>query len=102
MKIYLIIFSLLFCHQAFSLKSLETALELRSIKVEYYSTSNRGLVYVYDCYKCKKYYSFTTKPIIKKDGKIISFDEFLQDSVNVKYPTVFLDIEDETVRRINY
>lgn len=102
MKIYLIIFSLLFCHQAYSLKSLEKALELKSIKVEYYKTSGRGLVYVYSCYKCKKYYSFTSKPIIKRRGKTITFEEFLQDSINVKYPTVFLDIEDETVRRINY
>ena len=84
--------------------TLDVALEVDHIKIEYYSTSNSGLLYVYGCSQCKgkKYYSFDKKPIIKKQGKIIPFETFLKEYRDAEEPTVFLDKKSLTVLRINY
>ncbi len=82
---------------------LERALETNGIRVEYIESSNRGLVHVKNCNQCKqKTYTFAKKPIIKKYGRIISFDEFLTDYWNAEDPTLFLDPESLSVLRINY
>lgn len=82
----------------------DIALEVESVKVEYYSSSDRGLVYVYGCSQCKstKYYKFEQKPIIKKQGKIIPFEVFLKEYRDAKEPTVFLNKQTHSVLRINY
>jgi len=82
---------------------LELAVETNGIRVEYIESSNRGLIYVKNCSHCKqKNYTFSKKPIIKKYGRIISFDEFLTDYWKAEYPTLFLDPESLSVLRINY
>ena len=104
MKFLLCVFSILaFSQTSFGAQYLELAVETNGIRVEYIESSNRGLVHIKDCSQCeKKYYTFTKKPIIKKQGKIISFDEFLTDYWNAKFPTLFLDPKSLSVLRINY
>jgi len=104
MKFLLCAFCILSVSQAsFGAQYLELAVETNGIRVEYIESSNRGLVHIKGCSQCeKKYYTFTKKPIIKKQGKIISFDEFLTDYWNAKFPTLFLDPKSLSVLRINY
>lgn len=105
MKNLLIILLTLFaCQSAYAAKALDIALEMESLKAEYISSSNRGLIYVYGCSQCgnNKFYPFNSKPVIKRGGQEISFEEFLKDYPNAKEPTVFLDPNTSNVQRINY
>ncbi|MEY8203681.1 MAG: hypothetical protein RPR40_01290 [Bermanella sp.] len=82
---------------------LDLAIETNGIRVEYIESSQRGIVYVKDCSQCTKdYYTFTSKPVIKRGGKVIDFPVFLSDYWNAKYPTLFLDPKTLSVLRINY
>lgn len=105
MKFFLLTFiTLIISSNSFAAKAVELARELHSIKVEYISSSDRGLIYVYGCSQCKgkTYYEFNSKPIIKKEGKTISFDDFLTDYRNGKFFTLFLSLDNHSVQRINY
>ncbi len=104
MKFLLCVFCILGISQtSFGAQYLELAVETNGIRVEYIESSNRGLVHIKDCSECQqKYYTFSKKPIIKKHGRIISFDEFLTDYWNAEYPTLFLDPKSLSVLRINY
>ena len=102
-KLFFLILTLI-SSSSFAIKALDKAIEVDSIKIEYISSSDRGYVYVYGCSQCKqkKYYEFNKKPIIKRKGNIISFEEFLKDYSNAKEPTVFLDPKTLKVLRVNY
>lgn len=82
---------------------LELAVETGKIRVEYISTSDKGLIYPADCEQCTKTsYTFDGQPVIKRDGTVIPFDAFLSDYWNAKSSTLFLDPESLSVLRINY
>mgnify|MGYP005992808131 CR=1 FL=1 len=79
------------------------ALETTSIKVEYIETTQRGIVYVFNCEQCTdKFYSFDASLIIKKNGEKISIDEFSTDYWNAKFPTIFLDPESKLIVEVSY
>ena len=81
----------------------DTALETGSIKVEFFETSQEGIIYVYDCDQCtKKIYTFSDQPRIKRKGKYISFEEFMKDYWNAEHPTLFLDERTQSVRKVLY
>ncbi len=81
----------------------DTALEANSIRVEFNSISNSGRVHVYHCEQCKQSdYSFTKKPHIMRKGKTITFEIFMLDYWNAKYPTLILDSESLTVLEVVY
>lgn len=81
----------------------DTAMETSGIKVEFLETSQKGIIYVYGCDQCtKKYYTFTDKPRIKRKGQYISFEEFMNDYWNAKYPTLFLDKRTQSVLKVLY
>jgi hypothetical protein len=83
--------------------SLEEAVETSGIKVEYIASSERGIIHVTDCEQCPKpYYTFTGQPIIKKAGVTVTFEYFLTDYWNARYPTLLLDPKTLEVLRINY
>ncbi len=81
----------------------DTAVETGSIKVEYFETTKKGIIYVYDCDQCtKKFYSFSDEPRIKRQGKYIPFDEFMTDYWNAESPTLFLDPQSRSVLKVLY
>ena len=81
----------------------DTAMETSGIKVEFFETSQEGIVYVYGCDQCtEKFYTFTDEPRIKRKGKYISFEEFMKDYWNAEHPTLFLDQRTQSVRKILY
>jgi len=83
--------------------ALDSAMEAGSIKVEFNSISKKGIVHVLRCELCTKaIYSFNQTPKIIKQGKSISFDAFMKDYWNAKYPTLILDKEDLTVLKVIY
>ncbi len=104
MKLIIFLFtSLCFSTSAYSATALDIALEPQSIKVEYMDSSNSGIIYVKGCEQCgKDFYNFKQKPKIIKQGKEISFDNFMEDYWNAKFPTLFLNIKSKTVMRVAY
>jgi len=83
--------------------ALDIAMEAGGIKVEFNSISKIGTVQVLRCELCTQtIYPFKQKPKIVKQGKSISFDAFMEDYWNAKYPTLILDKEDLTVLKIVY
>ncbi len=84
-------------------QALDVAREMDSIKVEYYQTSNKGLVRVKGCNQCsKEVYTFTQKPLITRSGQTIPFEEFMQEYWKAEYPTILLDIKTRSVISIHY
>lgn len=104
MKLIVFLFtSLCFSTSAYSATALDIALEPQSIKVEYMSSSDSGIIYVKNCDQCgKAFYNFKIKPKIIKQGKEISFDIFMEDYWNAKFPTLFLNIKSQAVMRVVY
>ncbi len=98
----------LFCVLSFSQTSLaahaaDIAREVASIKVEYYDTTNKGVVRVKGCSQCsKKMYSFTSIPLITRNNKTITFKEFMADYWNATFATLLLDKNTLTVQSIHY
>jgi hypothetical protein len=83
--------------------SLEEAVETNGIKVEYIAATERGIIHVTNCDRCTKpYYEFTGQPIIIKAGLIVTFEYFLTDYWNARYPALLLDPTTLDVLRINY
>ncbi len=94
---------LCFSSSVFAAEALDIALEPQSIKVEYMPSSNRGIIYVKGCEQCDKpYYSFKQQPEIIKQNKVISFENFMTDYWNAKFPTLFLDMQTHAVMRVTY
>ncbi len=93
----------LFALPAVAVTALDIALETGGIKVEYNDVSKKGIIHVYKCEQCtKKYYEFSELPKIMRKGSDISFDIFMKDYWNAKYPTLLLDIESLTVLQVSY
>jgi hypothetical protein len=83
--------------------AIETAVESPSIKAEYYETSNTGKIFVFDCKQCERpFYSFSSKPKITKNGLDISFKKFMADPKKGGFTTLILNLQDDSVLRINY
>lgn len=83
--------------------TLDIALEMESFDVEYSEISKTGLIRVVDCSDCtKKIYTFDDNIIIKKQGNIITLEEFMQDYWNAKYPALFANKDDLSIMRITY
>ena len=81
----------------------DTAVETGGIKVEFNSISNKGTIHVFRCELCTKTnYLFNHKPKIIKQGSIITFNAFMEDYWNAKYPTLILDKENLTVLKVVY
>ena len=71
--------------------------------VEYIPSSQRGIIRVYRCAQCRhSYYKFSSPPIIKKQGKQISFNEFLKGYWKAKFPTLILDKQSLNVSKVVY
>jgi len=83
--------------------ALDTAIEVGSIKVEFYNTSNTGIIHVYQCDSCtQKIYKFSTPPKVIRSGKVITFEFFLKDYWNAKFPTLLLDNKSLSVFQVVY
>ena len=103
--IYLLLLNLFFSQNMFAntMSSPETALEADSLKLEYYETSQRGIIRLKGCSLCEKdIYEFSEVPNILKNGKAISFDVFQKDFWNAKHPTIFIDKNTQQVIKIIY
>ncbi len=84
-------------------QALDIAKETGGIRVEYIASSKRGIVRVFRCTQCSQsYYKFSTPPTIIKRGKKISFNEFLKDYWNAKFPTLILDSESLNISKVVY
>jgi len=93
----------MFFQNCYAMETLDTAIEASSIRMEYISSSKRGLIYPKDCPQCKQaFYEFSQEPIIIKAGKEILFSNFLTDYWNAKYTTLLLDKETKTVLTVIY
>lgn len=83
--------------------ALDTAVETGGIRVEFNVASNIGRVHVLRCEQCSKAnYLFNEKPEIIKQGHAVTFEAFMADFWNAKYPTLILDTETLTVLKIVY
>lgn len=104
MKTIITLLALTLCSLSVAkIKTLDIAVEMASLKAEYFETSNRGIISVYGCNQCKKKsYEFTEKPKITKNGKPVSLDFFLKDYRNAKFPTLLLNKTDSSVLKIIY
>lgn len=81
----------------------EISLETEKLKAEYYATSGRGKLTLIGCKRCEKsVYEFEEVPLILKDHKPITIEEFMQDYWNANFPTVFINLEKTKVIRISY
>jgi hypothetical protein len=82
---------------------IETAVESPGIKAEYYETSKTGKIFVIDCNQCdRSFYSFSSTPKITKNGLDISFKKFMADPKKGGFTTLILNLQDDSVLRINY
>lgn len=87
----------------FAIETLDIALEADSLKLEYYETTQRGIIRLKGCTYCDQdIYEFKSKPAIEKNGKEITFDFFLKDFWNARSPTIFLDKKTKHVIRVIY
>lgn len=95
--------SFLLSTSVFSMESAEIALEANSLKLEYYETTQRGIIRLQGCSHCEKeFYDFDGQPIILKSNKAISFEAFQQDFWNAKYPTIIIDKTYHKVIKVIY
>lgn len=103
MKLILISLLLFVSSASAKIITLDIALEMESFDVEYSEISKTGLIRVVDCSVCtQKIYTFDDKIIIKKQGNIITLEEFMQDYWNAKYPTLFADKDNLSIMRLIY
>lgn len=107
MKFYLICISLLLSlntqAQAEAVEHSDSALETNGIKVEYFESSKKGIIRPSGCSQCLlEFYNFKKDIKIIKNGKSIQLPEFMNDYWNAKYPTIFIDLKTNEVKRVNY
>lgn len=101
--IHFLIFCILYSSNLYAESTVDTALETSGIRVEYFESSRKGVVYVKGCEQCsQKFYKFSDEPRVKRKGKYISFEEFMTDYRNAEHPTIFLDKRTRSVRKILY
>jgi len=103
MKYILSLLLVLLSSPGFSAQALDIARETGGIRVEYIASSNRGVIRVRDCEQCSQsYYKFSSPPIIHKQGRKISFGEFLNDYWRAQFPTLILDKQSLNVSKVVY
>jgi len=103
MKHLLLLLSIAFSLEAFSVTTLDIALEAQSLKVEHIEQTDRGIITLIGCSLCEKgQYEYQGEITVLKKGKEIEFDEFLGEYWNIKSPTIFLDKATENVIRVSY
>ncbi len=103
MKNLLSLIFVMFSSFSHGAQALDIALETGGIRVEYITSSNRGIIRVRDCEQCSQsYYKFSSPPIIQKQGRQISFSEFLNDYWRAKFPTLILDKQSLNVSKVVY
>jgi hypothetical protein len=103
MKYLITLLLVLFFQNCFAVQTLDIAVEATSIKVEYIASSNRGIIYPHNCEQCDQdYYDFSQSPTIIKSGKKISFNSFMKDYWNAKFPTLLLDKKTKSVLKVVY
>jgi len=84
-------------------KHRDTALEMASLKAEYYSSSKKGIITPIDCEICiLKLYHFNDQTTIRRDNKLISIQDFMNEYWKIKYPTIFIDPDNNHVLSIIY
>lgn len=104
MKILIaLVISIVGINPSIAIETLDIALEATSLKLEYYESTQRGIVRLQGCSVCDKdFYDFDSIPNINKNGNTVSFEYFQKDFWNAKYPTVFLDKTTQQIIRIQY
>jgi hypothetical protein len=82
---------------------IDIPIEMDGFKIEFFETSNRGIISVIGCDSCdEKIYEFKSSIDIFKQGKKISLNVFLKDYWNSDNPTIFLDPKSGYAIRIIY
>ena len=85
------------------IRTLDIALEMDSISVEYSDISKQGLIRVVSCPNClEKTYSFSDDIKIVKNGKEIKLEVFLKEYWSIKFPTIFLSKQTSNAVKIAY
>lgn len=104
MRVLIFLFtSVFFLQNSFAANTLDIAVEAKSIKAEYFSSSKQGIIHVKGCEQCQApFYKFKDLPLIIKEGKPLSFDSFMDDYWNAKFPTLILDLNSKLVLQIIY
>jgi len=93
----------LFSATSHAAQALDIALEMKSFKAEYYSSSKTGVVKVAGCNQCEEdIYRFNSTVKILKNEKSITIEQFVQDYWNAEYPTIFLDPATKLIILIAY
>ncbi|MFT5594144.1 MAG: hypothetical protein ACI8SR_002533 [Oceanicoccus sp.] len=81
----------------------DTALEANGMKVEFFDSSETGIIRPINCNLCLlEFYNFDNKIKINKSGTPIPLKTFMDDYWNAQYPTLFIDPRTNTVKKINY
>lgn len=102
----IILSTMLFLTPYFALATitdLELPLEMNSFQIEFRDISKAGTIRVEGCKKCiKEIYEFDDSVIVQRSGKVITIKELLNEYWKAQYPTIFLEINSDTVVRISY
>lgn len=103
MKYSVLVLICLFSVSVYAVRDLEVPLEMDSFQIEYRDISKTGVIRVNNCKRCtQKIYEFDESIEIKKNGNVITLESFLDEYWKVKYPTIFLKINDNKAVRIIY
>lgn len=88
---------------AYAVRDIEVPLEMDAFQLEYSDISKTGVIRVKNCLRCKQeLYEFNDTIEIKRSGKTITLNELMSEYWNVKYPTIFLKLDENKAIRINY
>ncbi|GAA6135882.1 hypothetical protein NBRC116188_26720 [Oceaniserpentilla sp. 4NH20-0058] len=86
-----------------TLKHKTSALETNGIKVEFFSSSNYGVITPIGCSYClQKTYKFYSDININKKGKTTTLQSLLAEYSRAKYPTIFINLDSNVVYKLNY
>jgi hypothetical protein len=84
-------------------RSLYTPYELKSFSIEYSDISKKGIIRTIGCETCDTdLFTFDNSVLISKNGKGIPLSVLLKEFRKVKYPTISLDKNSNTIVRITY
>jgi len=103
MKYILLSISIILSPFALAVTDLEVPLEMDSFQIEFSDISKTGIIRVKGCKNCKKeIYAFSDKTVIKHEGQVVTPEQLLNEYNDARYPTIFLELNSDTVVRINY
>ncbi|EAT11136.1 hypothetical protein HF888_04130 [Bermanella marisrubri] len=101
MKI-LVIFMLILSSLSAGLANAKS-MEIKSIVVEYYESTNSGIIRIPDCKRCDfDFYEFDNTLEVKKDRKKGSIKDLSKEYWKVNFYTVFIKPNSNKVLRIYY